>query len=84
MLNEDDFDLILMDCQMPVMDGYEAARRIRQNDRHKMVKIYAYTAALREEDRQQCIDAGMDGFLSKPVQREELIKTLTEVSRSLA
>lgn len=67
---------------MPVMDGYEATRRIRQSERHKSVRIYAYTAALREEERQHCIDAGMDGFLSKPIQRQELIKILSEAAGS--
>lgn len=82
LLDDTDFDLIFMDCQMPVMDGYEATRRIRQSERHKSVRIYAYTAALREEERQHCIDAGMDGFLSKPIQRQELIKILSEAAGS--
>jgi two-component system sensor histidine kinase/response regulator len=81
-LDQTEFDLILMDCQMPVMDGYETTRRIRQSENHKSVKVFAFTAAIREEDRQRCIDSGMDGFLSKPVQMEELLKILDEASRS--
>jgi signal transduction histidine kinase/DNA-binding NarL/FixJ family response regulator len=63
------FDLVLMDCQMPVMDGYEAASRIRglaDETKHR-VPIVAVTANALPEDRQRCTDAGMDDYLSKPV-----------------
>ncbi|MEI7430808.1 MAG: response regulator, partial [Betaproteobacteria bacterium] len=63
-------DLVLMDCQMPVMDGFEATRRIRQWERdHALprIPILALTAGAFAEDRTHCIDAGMDDFLAKPV-----------------
>jgi CheY-like chemotaxis protein/HPt (histidine-containing phosphotransfer) domain-containing protein len=65
-----DYALILMDCQMPVMDGFEATRRIRnkkcETGRH--LPIIAMTADITAESRQSCLDAGMDGFLHKPME----------------
>ena len=73
-----DYDLILMDIQMPVMDGYEATRIIRTLDNLKLagIPILAMTANAFDEDRKAALDAGMNGFLSKPIQIEELIQTL--------
>ena len=62
-----DYDLVLMDMQMPVMDGLEAARRLRATDRHARTPILAMTANAFGDDRQACLDAGMDDHLAKPV-----------------
>jgi signal transduction histidine kinase/ActR/RegA family two-component response regulator len=72
------FDLVLMDMQMPVMDGLEATRRIRAlEDPHwRQVPIVAITANALDEDRGRCRDAGMDDFISKPFQAGELVATL--------
>ncbi|MBC7419954.1 MAG: response regulator [Bdellovibrio sp.] len=64
------YDLILMDCQMPEMDGFEAARLIKLNTPH--VHIIALTANATSEDRKLCLNAGMDDFISKPIEPEQL------------
>ena len=76
-----EYDLILMDIQMPIMDGYEATRSIRTLDYPELagIPILAMTANAFDEDRKAAIDAGMNGFLSKPIQIEELIQTLQSV-----
>lgn len=78
---EQRFDAILMDCQMPVMDGYEATRKIRQREQQlisRYTPIIALTAYAMEEDRQRALNAGMDEVLNKPIQRELLLKTLAK------
>ncbi|MCB9497318.1 MAG: response regulator [Fibrobacteria bacterium] len=73
------FPLVLMDCQMPVMDGYEATRKIRELEASLGVpktRIVAYTANALSEDRRRCQECGMDGFLAKPVSRKELLEAL--------
>ena len=67
-----DYDLILMDMQMPVMDGLAAARRLRASPRHARTPILAMTANAFDDDRQACLDAGMDDHLPKPVEPEQL------------
>jgi CheY-like chemotaxis protein len=60
-----------MDCQMPVMDGFDATIAIRNGaagDKHKAINIIALTANVMDADKQRCIDAGMDDYLSKPIQ----------------
>ena len=76
-----DYDLVLMDIQMPLMDGYEATRRIRALEDPALagIPILAMTANAFDEDRKAAMDCGMNGFLSKPIQIEELIHTLQSV-----
>ena len=66
------YDLVLMDCEMPVMDGYDATRAIRALPRHAAVPIVAMTAYAMAEDRQRCLDAGMNEYVSKPISVERL------------
>ncbi|MBH3350222.1 response regulator [Pseudomonas putida] len=73
LLELDNFDLVLMDCNMPVMDGYEASRRIRQSGRWPDLPIVALTANAMPEERERCRAAGMNDYLAKPFRREELL-----------
>lgn len=76
-LEQQPYDLILMDVQMPEMDGFETARAIRKHwasaDQPKIIAITAYTL---KGDREKCLDAGMDDYISKPVKLEELKSVL--------
>lgn len=74
MLQQMSYDLVLMDCQMPEMDGYTATRLIRDREgqSRKHTPILAMTANAMREDRARCLDAGMDGFIPKPIAIDEL------------
>jgi CheY-like chemotaxis protein len=71
-----EFDIVLMDCQMPEMDGYEASRAIRNLPLVRQPTIIALTAHAMVEDRRQCLDAGMDDYISKPISAERLYAIL--------
>ncbi len=75
------YDLILMDCQMPEMDGYAATREIRRMPQYAALTIVAMTAHAMPEDRRRCLDAGMDDYLAKPISGESLSDLLESVSR---
>jgi PAS domain S-box-containing protein len=76
------YDLILMDCQMPEVDGYEATQEIRRSPgKIKDTIVIAMTANAMKEDRARCLDAGMNDYLSKPVRQEELAAKLTHWSQ---
>lgn len=70
--SKEDFDIILMDIMMPVMDGYEATARIREiekaDNKQRKTPIVAITANTLDNDRQRCLDCGMDEYLTKPLQ----------------
>lgn len=76
-----DYDVVLMDMQMPVLDGLDATRQIRCLPRHRLTPILAMTANAFTENKNQCFDAGMDDFVSKPVAPEVLYETLLKQFR---
>jgi two-component system sensor histidine kinase/response regulator len=73
------FDAIIMDCQMPEMDGFEATRRLRASGAARGAPILAITARAMEGDRAACLAAGMDGYLSKPIRPEDLSRMLEQL-----
>ncbi|ASP39548.1 hypothetical protein CHH28_13065 [Bacterioplanes sanyensis] len=84
LLNSEAFDpylLILMDCQMPLLDGYQATRQIRQGEageRYEQIPVIAVTAAALPQDRQRCISAGMNDYIAKPMAADQLRHLLTQ------
>jgi len=82
-LREFDFDVVLMDCQMPELDGYEATRQLRNSVgiyKNPNIPVVALTANALETDRGKCIAAGMNGYLSKPIDQSRLAWILAQVS----
>ena len=77
---EDYYDMILMDIQMPEMDGYEATKRIRNlDDARADIPIVAMTANVFEEDRQKALESGMNAHVSKPVDMNMLFKVMAQI-----
>ena len=78
-VQKNDYDLIFMDCQMPIMDGYEATRQIRQLDGPAAkTSIIAMTANALSGDREKCLEAGMDEYISKPITKKRICKILEQ------
>ena len=78
LLEHNVYAAVLMDCQMPIMDGFEASRRIRANPRFDSLPIIAMTGNVYTSDHQRCLDCGMSDFISKPVDWEEAFLTLNK------
>ena len=78
MVKEENFDAVLMDCQLPVMDGYEATRRIRENRRFEKLPIIAMTANVLSGDREKSLKSGMNDHIGKPVNPSELFSALAK------
>ncbi len=76
-LHQIPYNLVLMDCQMPIVDGYEATRLIRSQQSSRRIVIIALTANAMLEDRDLCLASGMDDYLSKPISKEKLSEKLT-------
>lgn len=76
-----EFDVVLMDVQMPRLDGYEATGLIRERerDRGRRTPIIALTAHAMRKDEDRCLDAGMDGYLSKPIDFTKLMECIGEI-----
>jgi len=70
------FDAVLMDIQMPEMDGYEATKIIRKDSKFKSLPIIAMTAHAMKGDEEKCLEAGMDGYVSKPISQDRLFHTI--------
>jgi len=75
-----DFDIVLMDCQMPEMDGFSATRKLREQEaadgKKQRLPVIALTANAMDGDRERCLDAGMDDYLSKPLAQSQLVRAL--------
>ncbi|WP_129716859.1 response regulator [Pedobacter sp. SYP-B3415] len=78
LLENGDIAVVLLDMMMPEMDGYEALSKIRANAVTASVPVIAVTAQAMVGDRERCLDAGADGYISKPINVEELIKLLEQ------
>ncbi len=70
------YDLVFMDCQMPMLDGYEATRRIRERLNGQPLPVIALTAHNLDSDRERCLAAGMDDYLAKPLYEDTLYEML--------
>ncbi len=81
-VNVDTFDAVLMDMQMPEMDGYEATKMIRQNPDFDSLPIIAMTAHALKGDKEKCLEAGMNGYITKPINQEILFNTLSKIVKT--
>ena len=74
-----DIGIVLMDMMMPEMDGYEAIDRMKKDEKTKKIPVIAITAQAMTGDREKCIEAGADGYISKPVDVDELMNLLNQL-----
>ena len=83
LLAKENFDVILMDAQMPVLDGFETTRKIRDAEKKtgRRIPIIALTARAMNEDKKKCLDVGMDGYVPKPIDRENLYETIETIMK---
>lgn len=79
MLKENEYDAVLMDCQMPIMDGYEATKILREDDRFKDIPVIAMTANTMQSDKEQCFLVGMNDIVLKPININDFYSTLVEL-----
>jgi len=82
LLEREEFRLILMDVQMPILDGLETTRLIRSHTRWQSIPIIAMTARAMEGDKQSCLSAGMNGYISKPIHAAHLLSVIEEFAMS--
>jgi len=80
MIEKGGYDLVFMDCQMPEMDGYEASAIIRQREKEsgQHLPIIAMTAHTMTGDRDKCMEAGMDDYISKPIRKEQIVQVISK------
>jgi CheY-like chemotaxis protein len=83
-LKKEHFDIILMDIQMPVMDGYEAAKAFRQQESGEHTPMIALTAHAFEEEKQKCLDSGMDDVITKPIRARQFYETIEKHAKKTA
>ncbi len=81
-MKKERFDIVLMDVQMPEMDGFEATAAIRKTEEGHRTPIIAMTASAATDDRDQCLAAGMDGYIGKPIQPDDLRRTIEQFTQS--
>ena len=79
-LHAGSYDILLLDLHMPGLDGYEATRAIRKDPRFAKLPIIAMTANAMKGDRELCLEAGMNDYVSKPINRDELFSTIEKWS----
>ena len=80
MENNDNIGVVLLDLMMPEMDGYEAVEKMKKEEQFKDIPVVAITAQAMTGDREKCLEAGADAYLSKPVNVDELLEILNEVT----